>query len=292
MFEKKLIDKAMDAIHGIDDHPLSSQWLVAESPETNHELVGRPSYHLEYCVLTKGCRFRWLGSNKTVQIHPVVLSYFGANWEAACKGGDKNATLNCFTDLRHKDGATFRAHPNYQAGGPWYDWAMVRFVDDDEIERDFPCRLLLFYYHSNSGSTTAGGGDGGGGGIGRGGGGDKSDDVTSCDGSEAEESGINVVVQATTYLSALGSDRQRKEKLAETHLCTRWLLDTRQGRDKVHELPQLYSVPVESIQGENIMVVEEHPGLCESWIGKRYVWHVQDRRKKWPNKFPLSFKLD
>jgi hypothetical protein len=156
---------------------------------------------------------------------------------------------------------------------------MVRFfVDDDDSERDFPCRLLLFYYHSNNNGSRTGGR------------GEESDDVSGE--SETAESGIYAIVQATTNLSALGNDRQRIENLAETHLCTRWLLDTRRGPDGAHEVPQLYSVPVESIQGENTMVVEEQPGLCESWIGKRYVWQIQDRRTKWPNKFPHSFKLD
>jgi hypothetical protein len=74
-------------------------------------------------------------------------------------------------------------------------------------------------------------------------------------------------VQATTYRGQVldKADRNRLNKLQESHLCTRWLLDTEKARDGTN-MPQLYSVPVEAIQ-ENILVVEEEPGLRESWAG-------------------------
>jgi len=34
--------------------------------------------------------------------------------------------VEIFTDYK-RNGTTYRAHPNYNSNGEWYDWAMIRF---------------------------------------------------------------------------------------------------------------------------------------------------------------------
>jgi hypothetical protein len=56
-----------------------------------------------------------------------------------------------------------------------------------------------------------------------------------------------------------------------------------------HNLPRIDSVPVVSIQ-DNLIVVEEMPGLCKSWHGTRYVnvWLAKNRKLEWPSMFHIS----
>ncbi len=36
-----------------------------------------------------------------------------------------------------------RCHPNYQGRGyPWYDWAIIRYADDDDNHQEYPSRIL------------------------------------------------------------------------------------------------------------------------------------------------------
>jgi hypothetical protein len=123
---------------------------------------------------------------------------------------------------------------------------------------DFPCQILMFYEKTEFTSESLTGED------------------TDVDGRSVnrstEGSSIHVIVQSMTYCGQVldKADRNRQNKLQESHLYMRWLLDTEKARDGTN-MPQLYSVPVEAIQ-ENILVVEEEPGLCESWAG--YLVHL------------------
>ena len=46
-----------------------------------------------------------------------------------------------FTEYKPEDGVIFRAHPDYMIGSPWYDWAMIKWTDDEDL---VPARLRLF----------------------------------------------------------------------------------------------------------------------------------------------------
>ena len=52
--------------------------------------------------------------------------------EEEVKGGPlPRRDWDFFTELRSKkDGTIIRAHPNYQGGGPWYDWCLVQWSSD------------------------------------------------------------------------------------------------------------------------------------------------------------------
>ena len=260
MYEKQLIQKAMDSITGcgiLDNLPGD----LVDQTKSRHFLVGSsPSFVIEHNQRAKRCSFRWLGENKNVHVHPVVLSFFAKEWESLT--GNATETIDCYTEFSHKDGNKFRAHPNYRDAGPWYDWAVLRFVSDDgeEEESDYPCRILLFYK-----------------------------DPRPSNESSANYSGIRAVVQATDELSD-EAEKKRKNKIMESHLCRRWLLYAKKVKGASHVVPCLYSVDVESIQ-DNVLVIEEEPGLCETWEGHRYVWTVSDREARWPLLYPHAFNM-
>jgi hypothetical protein len=84
---------------------------------------------------------------------------------------------------------------------------------------------------------------------------------------------------------------ERREAMEETHLCSRWEIESRAlpgGSDNRRRpnLPILHSVLVEAIQ-DHVYVVEEKRDLCEPWHGHRYIWTVEDQRSIWHSKFPL-----
>ncbi len=94
--------------------------------------------------------FVWNHSNKATQVHPVVLSWFGKYWHKAM--GEDVVKLDCFTEMKSGE-HHFRAHPNYQNRGAWYDWSFVQFDANDEESYLIPSRLLLFYGDHNVDSS-------------------------------------------------------------------------------------------------------------------------------------------
>jgi hypothetical protein len=120
MYEKRLIEKALYSINGCVTQGVA---LDLDLPGS-HSIVGvSPSFTVQHFPTTKRCLFRWLGSNKSVRVHPTVLLFLGKQWETLV--GGSTSTLECYTEFLHKDGVIFQAHPNYWDEGPWYDWAMV-----------------------------------------------------------------------------------------------------------------------------------------------------------------------
>ena len=46
-----------------------------------------------------------------------------------------------FTEYKPQEGVIFRAHPDYVIGHPWYDWALIKWSDDENL---VPAQLKLF----------------------------------------------------------------------------------------------------------------------------------------------------
>ena len=42
----------------------------------------------------------------------------------------EDKTLTVYTQYK-RDGVLYRCHPNYRGDGPWYDWVMVSYEDDN-----------------------------------------------------------------------------------------------------------------------------------------------------------------
>jgi hypothetical protein len=51
-----------------------------------------------------------------------------------------------------------------------------------------------------------------------------------------------------------------------------------------HYAPHIYSVLVKFLK-ENVLVVEEDPGLKETYTGSRCIWVLTDRRVSWASLF-------
>jgi hypothetical protein len=235
----------------------------------DHHLNGGHLYSIVHDLHTKGCTFEMHSSNKGTQVHPAVLSWLGKNWKKVVPSNNSCLTVDCFTEYIHKNGTKFRSHPNYHNEGPWYDWASVTFGEDGATE-NVPCRLLLFYHQKG-----------------------ENNDLSDSEASQStnDECGIRALVQTCSYRQALGTPEERNEKMYDTALLSRhalaatWVAST--IGSPAHNLPRIDSVPVESIQ-DNLIVVEEMPGLVKSWQGTRYVWLARNQKLEWPNMFQIG----
>jgi hypothetical protein len=102
------------------------------------------------------------------------------------------------------------------------------------------------------------------------------------------------VVQTCSYQQALGTPEERKDKMYDTNLLSHHTLAATPVTSAIgspaHNLPRIDSIPVKSIQ-DNLTVVEEMPGLCESWHGTRYVWLARNRKLEWPSMFQIGAML-
>ena len=66
-------------------------------------------------------------------------------------------SIRCCTEYQKYNTETdekmisIRSHPNYRGKGyPWYDWALIRFIDDDGDETEYPSRVLSIIPRNSS----------------------------------------------------------------------------------------------------------------------------------------------
>jgi hypothetical protein len=79
-----------------------------------------------YNVYTVGVNIfcNWLTSTRT-NVPEVLTEYIGF-----IMNENHLEQMDIFTEIIHKK-KTYRAHPNYRNGGPWYDWAMIKYAPSD-----------------------------------------------------------------------------------------------------------------------------------------------------------------
>jgi len=86
------------------------------------------------------------------ELHPTISSFLvqEKNNKYFPLFGEQGIYI--FTEYK-RNGTTYRAHPNYNSFGEWYDWAMVKFepvagnrnAKGGYYARDlYPCKLLCF----------------------------------------------------------------------------------------------------------------------------------------------------
>ena len=211
------------------------------------------------------CEFQWEGTNTMVQIHPVFLWWMAQNWHEEVVPQGHGAVLHCHTECKYEGPGyerIYRAHPNYQGNGEWYDWVMVKFGDGC-----FPSKVLSFYQ--------------------------KSEPETDAETGEITSSGIHAIIHSCEYRN--GTSSERAANFHETRLCDRWVVESTpkplQAMSTQHrnsgrrpKIPVLRSVPVETLD-EHIYVVEETPGIQEEWTGDKLVWAMRDQRTVWSKVF-------
>ena len=55
------------------------------------------------------------------------------------------ATVECFTEIKHYLHGTIRCHPNYQGEGPWRDWVKANFKKTGStVARLYLCQVICF----------------------------------------------------------------------------------------------------------------------------------------------------
>jgi hypothetical protein len=141
---------------------------------------------------------------------------------------------------------------------------------EDGATENVSCRLLLFYCQQGM-----------------------DNDLSNSNSSQStnDECGIRALVHSCSYRQALGTPEERKDKMYDTNLLSCHALAATRVASAIgspaHNLPRIDSIPVESIQ-DNIIVVEETPGLCKSWHGTRYVWLARNRKLEWPSMFQIG----
>jgi hypothetical protein len=92
------------------------------------------------------CTAHLTGMNPSTQIHPIILSWLAHNWEIEIRSDQDS--IECYMEMKVKEGPTYHAHPNYCNEGPWQDWAKVSFRQDEQgVFQMVPSRILLFYIH-------------------------------------------------------------------------------------------------------------------------------------------------
>ena len=236
-----------------------------QTRQATYKFPVKSGYSLTLHDSAATCEFRWDGTNAMVQIHPVILSWMAQNWHDEVVPVGHGAVLRCHTECKYEgpgDERLYRAHPNYQGNGEWYDWVMVKFGDGH-----FPSRILAFYQ--------------------------KCDPETDVETGEITSSGIHAIIHSCEYRK--GTSSERVANYHETRLCDRWVVESmpkplramstqHRNSGRRPKIPVLRSVPVETLD-EHIYVVEETPGIQEEWIGDKLVWAMRDQRTVWSKVF-------
>ena len=99
-------------------------------PDVSSQLTGKPKFEVSIGVATGSAGSAWLGKRKQkrlVELHPVVLQYLQNLIEDSTNATQR---ISGYTEYK-RDGVLFRAHPNYQSTGMWYDWVMISWTQED-----------------------------------------------------------------------------------------------------------------------------------------------------------------
>jgi hypothetical protein len=92
-----------------------------------------------------------------------------------------------------------------------------------------------------------------------------------------------VVVEASTYRNKLRNDKRRKDLLYDTGIFPK--LVGCQVEVQSHTLHTFTWFRWNFWMRSNVLVVEEDPGLKETYTGSRCIWVLTDRRVSWASLF-------
>jgi hypothetical protein len=133
-----------DAVNGV------AQYVTRTSKD-------KPCYRVE--MEGRFLRVCWLTSTRRDVPEPVLLHL------KTIMNENHLEKLDIYTEIQH-NGKTYRGHPNYRGGGPWYDWGAVRFTASPEDLRrqaedrregiytayppgHYPSKIFCFFYINN-----------------------------------------------------------------------------------------------------------------------------------------------
>lgn len=200
------------------------------------------------CYVTKRGKCKWLHPSEKMSVrslHPVILEYIKKKWKEISPKGNNRCYFH--TEAEH-NGIIVRAHPDYttSGSGPWYDFAMVNFDG-----RSIPAKLLCFFDHVEE---------------------------------DSGEPQPYAIVHPAEYQEELGNITERRRKMWSMKIAERWRMETVRVRRGKGFAPKLWCVPLKSLE-QRILVVEEEPGLRESWDAPPHIWTLKDRRDEWHKAF-------
>jgi len=83
-----------------------------------------------------------------------LLQYYSEEFSEQGEGSVACCTEYNKFNLRHHGAPeelliAIRCHPNYRGAGAWYDWAYIRFEDDNGIMTDYPSRIVSCVIRTN-----------------------------------------------------------------------------------------------------------------------------------------------
>lgn len=117
------------------------------------ELYGRCKYIIKADPRAGSNRLmcQWVASMQGVighrNVHPVVIRHFHKLYNDGYFA--KDDIIECWTEYK-RDGSIYRAHPNFNSVGEWYDWALFLFEPANPMHTTFPksmypSKILCFY---------------------------------------------------------------------------------------------------------------------------------------------------
>ena len=224
--------------------------------EIDSKLIGSPLFCVHLKKLYNQGMVECLTKKSVLirrELHPSIISFLLQEEENIYFPLYGQQDIYIFTEYK-RNGTTYRAHPNYNSFGEWFDWAMVKFEPDagdknlpvnakgGYYARDlYPCKVLCFL--------------------------------------QANDDSIHAVVHCCN-----ASDHKEDGKLLE-----RWYKEYGIDDKKKVLVPQLRCVSVDTFE-EPCFVVEDKPGLFEilgTELQKIYngITVVKPREKGWPKQF-------
>ena len=137
------ITMSMEELHGVQSD------LSEEKDNMDIEITGATLYTISWDENEMGdleISVKWhIKKEKLPKIHPTVASFIADNF-----GDGGFNEVECFTHFQRK-GVLFRAHPDFQSNGEWFDWILCRYERDVYVGRarehrveavDIPVKLI------------------------------------------------------------------------------------------------------------------------------------------------------
>jgi hypothetical protein len=235
----------------------------------------------------------WLGQGKSrPNIHPVLTQYLVAEFA----GMYPWPTIDCYTEVIVGE-QPFRAHPDYDGNGPWYDWVFTQWEVSTEVDVTAPPYAAGLVTSIRPDDCQ-----------------EREEEWESDNGNDSQESKVKEtpshfyvpakllcfirapVIRAPVSLEEDSGDAVNMELVAivhscedipmqgqETHITRRWVPEYEEEPKGVFR-PYLRVIPVTAISC-GVLVVEPSPGIHELRPEHFPITEVKERRTVWANSF-------
>jgi hypothetical protein len=127
--------------------------IANEPNETLIESSGKTAMQYDICSVrdaisgTLICTTKFHTKSKAVmRLEPnldlFVLQHYSSQLTPHGEGTVSACTEYHLANYNREAIITLRCHPNYRGEGAWYDWAVIRFIDDNDVSTDYPSRIV------------------------------------------------------------------------------------------------------------------------------------------------------